>query len=500
MYATPTARQLPVMLGHISGTRVLEPPLAQLGDYIAPGNVASISAWLMRSPAVDAGAFVLSADMLAYGGLGPSRVWGGVDEGLAQRRLQIVRKLRARRPHAWIAAFGTVMRLEPTAVEPVGEARYYTRVAQPPTWEYIWEYAQMHDPPLPQERARWEQLRALIGRGPLDEYLAARRRDAAVDADALHMSAQQTIDRIVLGADDAGPVGLHVRDIRYLRGVVQSLGIADRASIEPGADELGGVLVARAIAGQAGFTPRVGVYYSAPNGAATQDPLEFAPISVTIANLIRLSGGVRDDLHPNIALYVRVPGTTAAQDGTLLSSMRRAIDSGGHVAFVDLTFLTRSYASQAAFVQRLVYTRLAARLDAYSSWNTDANSVGIALAEAIAANAGRKSGRYNAAAHADFMLDRYIDDYLYHDIVRPEVNEDLTRRGVPATYYLSADNYAYANRLMQRLIDPRVRDLVAQLYPNYRAARLDVRLPWPRTFEIESDIALEPATHARAQR
>jgi hypothetical protein len=490
MYATPAARQLPLMLGGIAGATILEPPRDKLGDYIEPGDLDWIRAWLSRSPAVDANAFVLSTDMLAYGGLDPARVWGGVDASRAKRRLQVVRELRARRKDAWIAAFGTVMRLEPTAVVPVGEAAHYTQVAQPPTWEYIWEYAQLHDPPTAAERPRWGRLRALIGPGPLDEYLATRRRDEAVDAYVLRMAAEGSVNRVVLGADDAGPVGLHVRDIRALREVVPSLNVKNRAAIEPGADELAAVLVAHAIARADGFTPHVGVHYSTPNGAATQDPLEFAPISVTIGDLIRLSGGVRDDVHPNISLFVRVPHTTQAQDTMLLNALRREIDAGRSVALVDLTYLTGSYAQQEAFVHRLLRAGLAGRLDAYSSWNTDANSVGIALAEAIAANAGRRKGTYDAAAHADFVLDRYIDDYLYHDVVRPLVNAGLRRRGVEATYYLSAASAAYADRLMQQLMYPRVRMLLAQLYPQARVEQLEIDLPWPRTAEIESQIQL----------
>jgi hypothetical protein len=490
MYATPTARQLPVMAGAIAGVAVVEPPQKWLGDYIAPGDVAAIAAWLKLPPTRDDDAYVASTDMLAYGGLDASRVLDGVSTTEAIERLGPLGALRAASTQAWIAAFGTIMRLEPTAVAPVGAAQTYWAGAEPPTWEYIWEYAQLHDPPLPSELDRAQQLRALIGEPTLTQYLQARARDRAVDLAALQLVSNGTIDRLVIGQDDAGPVGLHVSDVRALRDAVASLNIADRAAIEPGADELGLVLVAQAMARQIRWTPRVAVRYSTPDGAATQDPLEFAPVHVTIDALVRRAGGVRDDRQPDLTLYVRVPGTTPAQDDSLLDALRGGISRGRRVALVDLTFLGGPYSPQAAFVRRLISVGIAGRLEAYSGWNTTANSTGIALGEAIAAGVGRRSGRYNAGMHAAFMLDRYIDDYLYHCIVRPAINSELATRGITANWYLAPQVWHETNARVRASLLPMARTLLQQIYPQYRAAQLDVSLPWPRTFEIESTIEL----------
>lgn len=502
MYATPTARQLPVMAGAIAHAGVLEPPRSWLGDYITPGDVAAIAGWLERQPANAADAFVISTDMLAYGGLDPSRV-PDLAESEALARLGVLTKLRETRPHAWIAAFGTIMRLEPTAVAPVGAARTYSPIAQPPTWQYIWEYASLHDPPLPSEQARAAALRGLIGESVLAQYLQARRRDRDVDLAALELVPNGTLDRIVIGQDDAGPVGLHVKDVHALRRSVSALQIGGRASIEPGADELGLVLVARALARQTGWTPRVAVRYSTPNGASTQDPLEYAPVRVTIDALVALCGGVRDDTHPDVTLYVRVPQTSRTQDARLLEALQADIARRRSVALVDLTFLTGSYDAQAAFVQRLIGAGIAGKLDAYSGWNTTANSTGIALGEAVAAGVGRRSGRYDPRAHAAFMLDRYIDDYLYHDIVRQRVDAALTARGITAHWYLAPDLWRETDEKVRAAITPLARDLLHRIYPQYRAATLYIWLPWPRTFEIESEIRLvraEPRERSEGHR
>jgi hypothetical protein len=490
MYATPVARQLPLMLGAIARIDVREPPRATLGGYIEPGDVSAVAAWLKSPTLRHAGAFIVSTDMVAYGGLDPSRVPGGVDTQLALSRLKLFAALRKTRPHAWIAAFGTIMRLEPTAVAPVGAAASYDPIARYPLWEYILEYAKLHTPPQPDEADRARRLRALIGQPALQAYLATRARDRDVDLHILGMAADHTIDRVVLGQDDAGPVGLHIPDVQALQGAVARLGIADRASIEPGADELGLVLVAHAMAHAAGWTPRVAVRYSMPDGGDVQDPLEFAPISSACDALIRLAGAVRNELDPDIILYVRVPNTDGIHDAALLHELSAETAAGKSVALVDLSFLSGSYEPQARFVRRLIRAGVAAKLDAYASWNTNANSTGIALAEAIAAGVGRRTGRYDPTAHADFMVDRYLDDFLYHDLVRPRLNDYLTARGVSDHTYLAPDVWADANRRLRLLLEPLAHDLIAHLYPNYRVARLSISLPWPRTFEMETDVRL----------
>ncbi len=66
----PCNRLFPQQLAAISGTRLLMPPREHLGWYTRPGNCDAIADWLARC---HADRFVVSADMLCYGGLVASR-------------------------------------------------------------------------------------------------------------------------------------------------------------------------------------------------------------------------------------------------------------------------------------------------------------------------------------------------------------------------------------------------------------------------------------------
>ena len=161
------------------------------------------------------------------------------------------------------------------------------------------------------------------------------------------------------------------------------------------------------------------------------------------------------------------------------------------VALADLSYL-RSYADQAGFAQRILASGLAARLDAYSSWNTNANTVGTALAEAIAADAGRRMRTYDALAHRTFTFTLFLDDYAFHDEVRPDLNATLAAQGITDHSLLAPDVAAIIEQRDRALLWSYAEQILAQLDPGYHIAALSIELPWSRTFETSIDVGLAP--------
>ena len=153
----PVTAQLPVMLGRIAGVTVSTPPPRDLGHYLTPGDADAVGRWLNQAGHDRRNAaFVVSSDMLAYGGLIASRA-PGPSYADARSRLMQLGVTRSVRPDAFVGVFGTVMRLAPTGV-PAG-TNYF---AAYPTWQYLQQYANLHDPPLPSEAAQAQRLRDAI--------------------------------------------------------------------------------------------------------------------------------------------------------------------------------------------------------------------------------------------------------------------------------------------------------------------------------------------------
>ncbi len=489
----PVTLQLPRMLGAIAGVRVAEPPRVILGNYLRFGDPDAVARWLVRESPPDASAFIVSADMLAYGGLIASRT-PQTPEFLALARLRRLADFRATRAAAAFSAFGTVMRLAPTGVPQAGSASGF--FAAGAAWPLIQKYANLPDPPVaPADRATALRVRAAAG-PTLVSYLATRARDRDVDLFELQLLAEGGFDRLILGQDDAGPVGLHLRDLAALRAYLHQWSLGAVGSIEPGADELAMALVGAALARQAAFVPRIAVTYSTSAGGALNDPLEFNPIDSTVDALIHASGARRTATLPDadIELFVRVPGTLASDERAFVDALQTAVQNGRPAAVADLTFLAQDdYVQQRALVDELLRRRIAGKIAGFASWNTTANTLGTAIPAAVAVVAGERMGTYDPRAHAQFMLDRYADDYAFHAYTRPAINRLLVRRGIADHTYLLpivAEQAGWADRAD---LWPRSLALLATIYPQYRDGGLTITLPWDRTFETELDIRLRDA-------
>ena len=486
--------QLPKMVGAIAGVRVTTPPRTMLGHYLEPGDPRAIARWLRDESPRDASAFIVSTDMIDFGSLIASRA-PGTPTYVAQTRLSDLAAFRAQRPQASFSLFGTVMRLAPTGVPKLGDAATFFAAGDPVDW--LTQYANLPDPvQTDAQRARAAKLTAQLG-PLLGAYLATRARDRDVDLFALQLTAEHRFDRIVIGQDDAGPVGLHLRDLAALRSFAGHWLAPDRASIEPGADELGMILTGAEIAREAHMTPRIRVRYSRADGGTVQDPLEFAPIDTTISDIIRACGGVRagpGDTHADIDLFVRVPATTEGDEAAFVNAI--AAETTGETtlprpAVADLTFLaSTNMDEQRGLVEAMIHAGIAGKIDAFASWNTTANTIGTAIPAAIATLAGRRTHGYDETMHAQFMLDRYADDYAFHDFVRPQINDDLKARGIDDHTYLLPDAAVFAGSDNRSALWRRTLDLLETIYPLYRDMGLTITLPWDRTFETELDVRL----------
>jgi Protein of unknown function (DUF4127) len=483
----PVTLQLPLMLGEIAGRHVLTPPHPDIGAYLRPGDSDDILRWLASPVTEDANAMIVSADMIAYGGLVASRT-PEVAPYMAFARLRELADLRRARPGASLDVFGTIMRLAPTGLPPLPSTAGYWAVDG--TVDAIQAYANLHDPPQDaQEKAQARRLRDKIGQATLDAYLFSRTRNLDVDLFLLQLTADDAFDRLVLGQDDAGPIGVHVRDLTALNARKQLLGPAVHAWIEPGTDELGMLLLAATFARDVAWKPTVSVHYSRMGGENINDPLEFLPIDATISHLIEAVGARRTVGTADVELFVKVPDTGEQGEIRFLDAIADGVRRHVGVAVADLTFLNNPIPNkeQQRLTEELITRGSAGLIDAFSSWNTTANTVGTALAEAIAVGAGKRAHRYSALAHARFMLNRYIDDYAFHQFVRPALNSELRANGIDPTF-LPFPVLKNVSRENSDALRRYARWLSAMVYPQYRTADMTITLPWQRTFETQINI------------
>jgi hypothetical protein len=86
----------------------------------------------------------------------------------------------------------------------------------------------------------------------------------------------------------------------------------------------------------------------------------------------------------------------------------------------------------------------------------------------------------------------FLDDYAFHDKVRPDLNATLAAQGIEDHSLLPPDVAAAMTQRDRALLWTYAEQILAQLDPGYHIAAMSIGLPWSRTFETSIDVGLAP--------
>ncbi len=473
----PVNTRYPRMIGAIAGLRVELPPPQLLSRFRQPANCAALGAWLRRR-AADWSALVISIEMLAYGGLLPSRI---SDDSLldALARLEVLRELKDAQPQLRIYGFDLIMRISKNAAS-VEEPAYWHQ-----SGPQIYRYSQQYD------KNRW-------GAGPppdtaelhpahLQDVLRRRMRNHIVNLRTLDLLADDVFDLLVISSDDTSEYGFGTREKAWVKEWVERRGGDQRLLMYPGADEVASVLLARALLTALGKQPRCFVHYAITADAERIAPFEDAPVRQTVERQIRAVGGRQVDTAEQADLIVAVnpPAPSnqdffnpafAAQDreyraaamADFAARIKLWSSLGRRVCVCDVAYPN---GSDPVLIEALQAQTNLGDLAAYGAWNTAGNTIGVALAQGIANLYAQDD---SAARH--FLVHRFVEDYCYMQRVRPQ---------------LPAASPIYDDETAATLLGLVERGLNAELeqLSDFRGWRVvKPRLPWKRRFEVDFDL------------
>lgn len=489
MDGRPVTREMPVQLGAVAGATVLTPPAGLLGFWKEPGDRAALRAWLQEA-AVQADAVVVAGDMLAYGGLVPSRILP-VSAAEALAHLGVLKSLRESSPGKPTYLFNTVMRISNADSD----------IEEPPYWaEYgtrFWRWSYETDRGDVEAAARWaNEIPTQLREG----YLALRHARYQVNLALLDWVDEGVLDLLVFPQDDCARHGFHVRERNSLMEAVAAMGLTEKVLAYPGADEVAAALVARAIHQLRGTRPRFWPVYSSEAGPNALTKYEDIPLGQTVAAHIRAAGG---ELAPgpdeaDLLLAVHSPASVqgdwylqAELDGSpipdtqvdrFVETVAVEVEGGKAVALADVCYAN---GADPAFMERLLQRVAVAQLAAFSAWNTAGNTLGSAVALAGMTATCRAPDPADAHAasisHATFLLTRLSDDYLYQSLIRP--------RWAQARRMTETDLMAVAVPPLAE----RIRALHAAHFGHYQLDLRSISFPWHRPFEVRVDLSLTSA-------
>ncbi len=497
----PAVAQFAQMIGAIGNYEVVMPPKEMLGRFTTPGDTKKLRDWLSIVNYANIDAIVISVDMLAYGGLVASRAPDTVQAD-ALKRLEFFHWLKSKHPNVPVYAFNVLMRVAPTASK---ETRgWRDDLAR---WAELMDRApKTNDAKL---NAELEQLKTKLDRQGIDNYLAARRRNLQVNLAMIKLYEDRVIDNLIFLQDDAREYGLHRHDQLILHERLKARGFADEVPIYNGADEGSLSLVARAVLDKHKQKIKVAVVYSSEKSRKVIAPYEDHPLEFTVENQIKAAGGqvVSANETPDYTLYVNAPDTNASEFTMFSKNLVTDLKAGKAVALADVLFPAPHFSgADERLVAILKTEKLIDKLTGYAAWNTAGNTLGTAIPAANMrffskqfTDAPERAARASVS-HFEFLLHRFAGDYLYHDIVRFDINAQLRKPPAIPTDEFTQEMYNRTNKQVQEKLQPLIEQFFAEqfqgrAYPlgtfneQKRELKLDalkrlkIYLPWPRTFE-----------------
>lgn len=466
------------------------PPRSLLGNKKQPADTNLLKDWLMGEIS-DADYLVVSADMMLYGGIVPSRLHTLSQEELLSRT-QFFGEIRAAAPNIKIYAFQLIMRC-PAYSSDDEEPQYYARCGEQIHRLGRLTHLERLGRLTREEKEEQARLREEIGKEALDDFLSRREKNLRALMRSLEYVRDGTIDFFVVPQDDSAVYGYTSLDQLKVRSFIKENFLHRRIMMYPSADDTGMTLLARAVNDIYAKQPAVYVEYASAKGPFTVPSFEDRMVDETISYQIMAAGGMRVRTPQECEIFLAVnvgsgmypddPDRVKCYDlerNLALFTMQaeRALDKGKIVAVADIA---QANGGDRELVGLMSACGLLLRVHAYAGWNTSSNTLGTVICQSMLLLNG-KDGQGNFC----FLLHRYVEDVAYCSYAREYVTKNcLPQLGLD---YFHADGCN--GRAAECVKETLLRFLQEQLpQVSERIGALEVSLPWSRMFE--ADIRLQ---------
>jgi hypothetical protein len=482
----PPCLQFTQKMGLIGDAEVIAPPIQLLGNFNTPGQSDQIINWLKKQDLKSYDAAVISLDMLSYGGLVASRVHQ-VDNKTALDRLEILNIIRERAPSLKIYGQSVIMRLAPTGN---GENEYYRAK--------LAEWAEISVAKDEKSKVRTRELESQIPAEALVDYKESRARNLSVNLKAIDLVSSGVIDYLILSQDDAKPTGVHIADRERLIAETKRLNLTKKILVQPGADEISMLLLARALNEHFNYSPRIKAIYSSEALSRTTMPFEDRPLRQTVSYDIAAVGAREVEIagQADLLLYVYASRFEPGRARSFSTEIERAVKSGKHVLVADIDPRGDVQGGDRDFSMALLHKNLFPKLFSYASWNTAGNTIGTTLPQGViyalamsklysSLPAVKSSSRL---AEDWFTFHRVLDDYYYHTLVRAEVKKYISLNNWDANHLdagAAKKVEQYCTTVLQKYFEQLCSVYASDknISREFKPSNLTFNLPWRRTFE-----------------
>lgn len=479
----PCNVRFPCELGALAGFDLSVPPVEVLGDAQQPARRDRLQAWLERERE-GATAWIFSLDTWVYGNLVASRKSRDETNRLLAQ-LEKLRDLKQQQPQMRLYAFATLLRLSDS--NDATEERPYWAQHGRQIYRLSWLEHRLQGGAEARAQAEYDRLLAVIPPEVLADYRQLRQRNQQILLAALDWVQEGTIEQLLIGCDDSGEYGWGVQERQRLEGEIKSRHLGAQVLLYPGADELGSVLLARALVPQ---KAPLRLRWTHPEAREQITRYEGLPLLQTLTHQAHACGVtlLEDDdeteAHVPLLWLHNPPRAQIDQflereervdwDADSLANLFQALDSGTPVLLADLLYAN---GGDIRLLKMLESRQLLFRLQAYAAWNTVGNSLGTVLAWYKLLS----SGQVDPQRQRRFLLERLVDDGWYQGLWRQELSRHYSD---PVTLNTCLQLIARCNDLLRNW----------QTWMKNPPTCLQVErltFPWRRFFEIDLSLCFK---------
>jgi hypothetical protein len=479
----PVTYVFPQLIGKIAGVEILAPPRNLMGSLQAITNVEAVSDWLSSAlSAQKPSGLLVCMDTIIYGGLIPSRRGEETPAQLVERAKAIPRWKKAS-PGLKVYAQSSIMRVSDN-YDATEEKQYWARYGRE---IYAWSEG-MHramstaSSGSDESRKRAAELTQLEARVPADirkDYLDTRTRNFQLNRKLMEYAESGDLDFLVFSQDDSGEYGLNVAEKEKLQAESSRRGLKN-VYIYAGADEVLMTMMGRWLIQELNIRPSVRISFSPEAGGGIASRYEGQTIGSSVKLQTEAIGLTTTGAKPDLHLIVHTSGDRQGDHIWLQghpdlramntkSAVERTIElleeSSEPCVLCDVAY---SNGSDPMLIEELVKRpELLKKLWGYAGWNTTGNSLGSALAMGVARWFAEKkeTGAQADEALKNALFIRLADDWAYQTQVRKDLGQELSRDK------------------LRDLMSPHLTALGKAL--EMQPSRVDLDLPWQRSFEIE---------------
>lgn len=466
-----------------SEVNVIKPEPKALGDKKKPADFDAVKAFMLDQ-AKEADAYVISIDMLLYGGIVPSRLHTLSEDELVAR-LKVIDEIKRINPSVKIYAFALIMRCP----------KYSSSDEEPDYYEYCGreifltgQVKHKHQLGLITDEQAQElmlQYADVIGDN-LADFEERRRINRNMLVRAVGML-HGAIDYLIIPQDDSAEYGYTSMDREAIKAEIGSLGLDDVA-MYPGADEVGMTLLSRAACEHVGKRPKVYCEFAHENSPNITPLYEDRPLKNTLPFQLECAGCVRTDHREDadVILYLNYPSREPVEVwqedsvgygerdlNTFIESIIRDAKDGRVVAIADGAYCN---GGDAKFLKLLSSRMDILDISAYAGWNTSSNTLGTVICQAVFVMLFGDNENQRL-----FLAERIYEDVGYCGYVRAYVTNNILPK-IGYDYFNAGGSDGEVAKIVERELDVFIKDSFPTLADKYEI--YECRMPWRRMFEV----------------